>query len=85
MLYVLYFNCNRYRKRVDILKMSHLSLKDFLNSKSTKVCSMRFRRNSSSALLTVMTGACRQKMRCKQSARSSPMVTWFLLLIIFII
>ena len=30
-----------------------------------------------------MTGACRKKIRCKQSARSSPMVTWFLLLIIF--
>ena len=42
MLYVLYFNCNRYIKLVDILKMSHLSLKDFLNSNSIKVCSMRF-------------------------------------------
>ena len=28
-LYVLYFNCNRYRKRADILKMSHLSFERF--------------------------------------------------------
>ena len=59
-------------------------MKDVLNSKSIKVCSMRFQEKFVKCIINCYDRRLSAtKIRCKQSARSSPMVTWFLLLITF--